>query len=248
MQHALAKKKVAPKLYGVLIFNLDGKPCVYMIMERMHIQLDIFLHGHAKSLDEHNIHRLESSIANKLRIMHDKFSLPCKDMILKNIMLNGKGEIRLIDFGGGFCSGVGSMRSLTYNLAMVSMDAFRFLGDRRILYADFCRKHYDAIIYESHNLRRGSWGWMMRHYFVKNYGTLKKWKRALRKDVTEFEHWLEDSRERRGLVQTFRRAGYNSFAELARMETEDELRTIIEDAELRGKVFRKIMELSKRKA
>lgn len=92
LQETLSDNNIAPTLH--YMWNMP--PYNFMVMQKYKYDLETHMMGL-----KYNPDTLSSSIRGKLKQL-SSFAL-CLDIKPKNIVLNNDSDVRIIDFGGGFC-------------------------------------------------------------------------------------------------------------------------------------------------
>ena len=166
MQHLASQMDIGPRLYGVIHDKPRSK--VLFVMERMEDTLFEYLNRNVLKSEYDSIEKNLDDLITRLSTR----GFRCTDLRLKNIMVtNGGRRIRLIDFGGEFCSQVDNIQDdiLMTKLA-ISLEIQEHLPHVKphIFFATDIRgqkSRVDAILRRKGSERFAQWGHMYKHYF-----------------------------------------------------------------------------------
>jgi hypothetical protein len=187
-----------------------------IVMQNMDMTLYSFLHkiqtaNPNYSLSPKKVECMESAMRKLLNRLHSRLGITCTDMITKNIMLSktlakkkeppfSGDDMRLIDFGGGFCH-PRHRHAFDITLFAISLDAFRILNasfamnqDAKeiIFFREDCKANMGVIESYMTSMKTsernyGRWEYMLNHYFRRrrpiDQEVYAKWKRGVLSNI-----------------------------------------------------------------
>ena len=183
------------------------RPMSYFEARRFHFDLVIVMEKMDMTLHDMFYYRIvpeekrcfiESELRRLLGILHDEMGITCTDMVSKNVMIDlafmrekkapFKGQIRLIDFGGGFCRR-SSPDSLLLSMFALSLDVYKMASaggrEPHMIFRKECKEGADKLFsvmasQETTERYHGTWPYMLNHYFRKiDNETFSLWRRHL---------------------------------------------------------------------